>query len=187
MLAAASTMIWRPHWRSLQSPDGSGARTTLSMRWRMLELNGWSGASETNRPHIRWRTTESARTRTTAGRMIFPRTPRTTPRILHSRSDGRRRPSGRPFCCVGYRRSGGIFEAKVGRSEEYLKGARARFVGIRPKIPKGDNTPYQIFPPCSMNGRADVSLLQEDGGFKRPSRIPIQKRLNLRQENIVSG
>lgn len=65
-------------------------------------------------------------------------------------------------------------------SEEYLKGARARFVGIKPKLPKGDNSPYQIFPPCSMNGSADTSPLLEDGGFTRPTKMPVQKRLNLK-------
>lgn len=64
-------------------------------------------------------------------------------------------------------------------SEEYLKGARARFVGVKPKVPKGDNSPYQIYPPCSMNGKADISPLPQDGGFKRPAKNPIQKRLNL--------
>lgn len=65
-------------------------------------------------------------------------------------------------------------------SEEYLKGARARFVGVRPKVPKGDNSPYQIYPPCSMNGKADTSPLPQDGGFKRPIKDPFQRRLNLR-------
>lgn len=52
--------------------------------------------------------------------------------------------------------------------EEYLKGARARFVGLRPKLRKTESTPYQIFPPCSLNGTADKSPLPADGGFKRP-------------------
>ncbi len=53
-------------------------------------------------------------------------------------------------------------------SEEYLKGARARFVGLKPRLRKPENRPYQIFPPCSLNGKSDNSLLSEDGGFKRP-------------------
>jgi len=53
-------------------------------------------------------------------------------------------------------------------SEEYLKGARARFVGLKPRLRKHDNQPYQIFPPCSLNGSADNSPLSSDGGFKRP-------------------
>jgi len=52
-------------------------------------------------------------------------------------------------------------------SEEYLRGARARFVGVRPRIHHDDNVPYQIFPPCSLNGKADTSPLQKDGGLKR--------------------
>ncbi len=55
-------------------------------------------------------------------------------------------------------------------SEEYLKGARARFVGLKPRLRKSENQPYQIFPPCSLNGKADNSLLSEDGGFKRPAK-----------------
>lgn len=52
-------------------------------------------------------------------------------------------------------------------SEQYLKGARARFVGLTPKLPKADYTPYQIFPPCSLNGSADRTPLAEDGGATR--------------------
>lgn len=51
--------------------------------------------------------------------------------------------------------------------ESYLKGAMARFVGVKPKLPKFDNTPYQIFPPCSLNGSSDTSPLSLDGGFQR--------------------
>jgi len=54
--------------------------------------------------------------------------------------------------------------------EDYLKGARARFVGLRPRSRKTENTPYQIFPPCSLNGTADTAPLPEDGGFSRPSK-----------------
>lgn len=53
--------------------------------------------------------------------------------------------------------------------EDYLKGARARFVGLRPRLRKPEGTPYQIFPPCSLNGEADTSPLPADGGFNRPS------------------
>lgn len=65
--------------------------------------------------------------------------------------------------------------------EEFLKGAMARFVGVKPKLPKADSAPYQIFPPCSMNGAADKSELPQDGGFKRPPRKPQQRKLNLKQ------
>lgn len=65
-------------------------------------------------------------------------------------------------------------------SEEYLKGARARFVGVKPRIPKGDNMPYQIFPPCSMNGKADTSPLPSNGGFRRENKKPLQKQLKLK-------
>lgn len=54
--------------------------------------------------------------------------------------------------------------------EDYLRGARARFVGLRPKLRKTESTPYQIFPPCSLNGAADTSPLPADGGFDRPSK-----------------
>lgn len=51
----------------------------------------------------------------------------------------------------------------------YLKGALARFVGVKAKLPKADSSPYQIFPPCSQNGSADTSPLPRDGGLKRPT------------------
>ncbi|MDN5881320.1 MAG: site-specific DNA-methyltransferase [Nitrosospira sp.] len=63
--------------------------------------------------------------------------------------------------------------------KEYLDGARARFVGLKPKLPAGDNHPYRVFPPCSMNGNADTSPLPEDGGFKRPKRKLVQRRFNM--------
>lgn len=69
-------------------------------------------------------------------------------------------------------------------SEEYLKGARARFIGLKPKIPKADNSAYQIFPPCSMNGSADTSPLPGDGGFRRPQKRPFQKRLNIKGPSV---
>lgn len=53
-------------------------------------------------------------------------------------------------------------------SEDYLKGARARFVGLKPRIKKAEPVPYQIFPPCVLNGNADTSPLPADGGAKRP-------------------
>ena len=62
-------------------------------------------------------------------------------------------------------------------SEDYLKGARARFVGLKPKLPKSDNTPYEIYPPCSLNGKSDESPLPKDGGFKRPAKKPMRNRL----------
>lgn len=64
--------------------------------------------------------------------------------------------------------------------EDYLKGAMARFVGIKPNPPKSDSLPYQIFPPCSQNGFADTSPLPKDGGYKRPPKKPRQERLNLK-------
>lgn len=69
--------------------------------------------------------------------------------------------------------------------EDYLKGALARFVGVKPKLPKVDATPYQIFPPCSQNGSADTSPLPSDGGFNRPTMKPRQKTLNLNMPNRV--
>lgn len=55
-------------------------------------------------------------------------------------------------------------------SEDYLKGARARFVGLRARLRRQGNQPYQIFPPCSLNGTIDNSPLSDDGGFGRPSK-----------------
>lgn len=63
--------------------------------------------------------------------------------------------------------------------ENYLKGAMSRFVGVKAKLPKGDNSPYQIFPPCSLNGSADNSPLAIDGGFKRVLKAPRQRGLRL--------
>jgi len=53
-------------------------------------------------------------------------------------------------------------------SEEYLKGARVRFVGLKPKLRNQENQAYQIYPPCSMNGKIGTSPLPSDGGLKRP-------------------
>ena len=58
-------------------------------------------------------------------------------------------------------------------SLDYLRGARSRFVGVRPRCSKGDNTPYHLFPPCSLNGDSDTSPLPADGGFGRPDRRPL--------------
>ena len=51
--------------------------------------------------------------------------------------------------------------------EDYLKGARARFVGLRPKLRKTERTAYQIFPPCSLSSTEDSPRLPVDGGFNR--------------------
>jgi len=64
--------------------------------------------------------------------------------------------------------------------EMYLKGTLARFVGVKPQLPKVDSTPYQIYPPCALNGAAGNSPLPEDGGVKRPIKRPQQKRLDLK-------
>jgi DNA modification methylase len=52
-------------------------------------------------------------------------------------------------------------------SEEYLRGGLARFVGVRPRIQHDDSKPYEIYPPCSLNGKSDVSPLPADGGQRR--------------------
>ena len=65
-------------------------------------------------------------------------------------------------------------------SKEYLQGARARFVGVKPKAPKLESSSYQISPPCSMNGAADNSPLDPSGGFQRQVGKQVQKRLALR-------
>lgn len=63
--------------------------------------------------------------------------------------------------------------------EDYLRGAMSRFVGVKPKLPKGDNAPYQIYPPCSLNGAADNSPLPKDGGVQRTLNTPKQRALRL--------
>lgn len=64
-------------------------------------------------------------------------------------------------------------------NEDYLKGALSRFVGLKPRLPKTDDTPYQVYPPCSLNGSTDTSPFPEDGGFKRAPKKPTQKSLRL--------
>jgi site-specific DNA-methyltransferase (cytosine-N4-specific) len=64
-------------------------------------------------------------------------------------------------------------------NEEYLKGAVSRFVGVKPKLPKPDAVPYQVFPPCSLAGSTDHSSLSNNGGFKRTPRTPKQKSMRL--------
>lgn len=64
-------------------------------------------------------------------------------------------------------------------NEEYLKGALSRFVGVKPKLPKPDAVPYQVFPPCSLAGSTDDSSLSNNGGFKRTPRTPKQKGMRL--------
>lgn len=61
-------------------------------------------------------------------------------------------------------------------SEDYLKGARARFVGVKPRLKKEDAAPYQIFPPCALNGKADVSPLPVNGGEERPRTLSLKRR-----------
>lgn len=63
--------------------------------------------------------------------------------------------------------------------ENFLKGAMSRFVGVKPRLPKSDSTPYQIYPPCSLNGAADSSPLPTDGGFRRAPKSPKQRTLRL--------
>lgn len=63
--------------------------------------------------------------------------------------------------------------------ENYLKGAMSRFVGVKPKLQKSDNDPYQIYPPCALNGAADTSPLPVDGGFKRQPKAPKQQAMGL--------
>jgi len=54
-------------------------------------------------------------------------------------------------------------------SEDYLKGALSRFVGLKPRIKNVASVPYQIYPPCALNGKADTSSLPKDGGENRPA------------------
>mgnify|MGYP000858369946 FL=1 len=51
--------------------------------------------------------------------------------------------------------------------EDYLKGARARFIGLKPRLRKQELSSYQIYPPCALNGTFDTTPLPSDGGFKR--------------------
>lgn len=64
----------------------------------------------------------------------------------------------------------------------YLEGAIARFAGLKPKLPKPDASPYQIFPPCSLNGAADVSPLPKDGGIARPDAKRNKKTRKAKQK-----
>ncbi|MGH8018343.1 MAG: DNA-methyltransferase [Opitutaceae bacterium] len=64
--------------------------------------------------------------------------------------------------------------------EGYLRGALARFIGTKPRLPRGDSTPYQVYPPCSLNGKADMSPLPVHGGRVRPTPKPRQKTLKLK-------
>ena len=64
-------------------------------------------------------------------------------------------------------------------NEDYLKGALSRFVGLKPRLPKTDDTPYQVYPPCSLNGSTDTSPFPKDGGFKRAPKKPTQKSLRF--------
>ena len=64
-------------------------------------------------------------------------------------------------------------------NEDYLKGALSRFVGVKPRLPKTDDSPYQVYPPCSLNGSTDTSPFPKDGGFKRAPQKPTQKGLPL--------
>lgn len=56
-------------------------------------------------------------------------------------------------------------------SEEYLKGARARFVGLKPRLRKQKCEPYQIFPPCTLDDTTSDKSLSPDGGFQRPRKV----------------
>ncbi len=64
-------------------------------------------------------------------------------------------------------------------SEDYLKGSRSRFVGVKPKAPKPEDSPYQIFPPCSLSGTVEYLPLPADGGYERAPTKPIQKKLRF--------
>ena len=62
--------------------------------------------------------------------------------------------------------------------EDYMKGARARFVGLKPRLRKQEMSSYQIYPPCALNGSSDTDLLSSDGGFKRSKKQPIKPSAN---------
>ena len=64
-------------------------------------------------------------------------------------------------------------------NEEYLKGALSRFVGVKPKLPKSQAVPYQLYPPCSLADSSDRAALSDDGGFKRAPVKSRQRRLRL--------
>lgn len=64
--------------------------------------------------------------------------------------------------------------------KRYLEGALSRFIGLKPRLPKAERVPYQIFPPCSLNGSEEASRLPEDGGFKRSPMKARQQTLNLK-------
>jgi site-specific DNA-methyltransferase (cytosine-N4-specific) len=64
-------------------------------------------------------------------------------------------------------------------SEEYLRGALAHFVGVKPRIQHDDPKPYEIYPPCSLNANSDASPLLADGGRHRPLRQAAKSKTPL--------
>ncbi len=60
--------------------------------------------------------------------------------------------------------------------EKFLQGALTRFVGVKPRLPKSDVSAYQIYPPCSLNGKAGTSPLAEDGGSLSGKRVMVNYR-----------
>lgn len=52
--------------------------------------------------------------------------------------------------------------------EDYLKGAKARFIDKRPTNRSTSCKPYQIYPPCSLGHELISFPLPADGGFQRP-------------------
>lgn len=68
-------------------------------------------------------------------------------------------------------------------NKEYLKGAKARFLGTKSRPQHDEPVPYQIFPPCSLNKMADTSPLAKDGGFGRGANgLQDQEDLHLLNE-----
>ena len=54
-------------------------------------------------------------------------------------------------------------------SEEYLLGARARFVPEVQSLPKDRDLPYEVFSPCARPVEEEHAPLFEDGGAQRPA------------------
>ena len=57
-------------------------------------------------------------------------------------------------------------------SEEYLLGARSRFLPTVQQLPRQRNVPYQIAPPCSRAISDEHTPLAQDGGRQRPKGPP---------------
>jgi len=71
-------------------------------------------------------------------------------------------------------------------SEDYLKGAIARFAPTPAPLPKDRTTPYEIAPPCAVPVDEDDLPLFADGGAKRPPAVTPSTRQPKRPVHAVA-